>query len=70
MVGVDERLDDHSKGIMMRLRVSMRKFESSQATAADIEIAQAFERPNTCYLNRCGFSTLFGKVGDFTLGLW
>ena len=49
VVAVDEELD----GIFMRLRPSMEKFEVAQVDDAEIEIAQAFERPNTCYLNRC-----------------
>ncbi|KAF5386830.1 hypothetical protein D9615_001534 [Tricholomella constricta] len=52
VVGVDEELDKRSDGIHMQLRPSMRKFKVSQAETADIEIAQAFEHPNTCYLNR------------------
>ncbi|GLB34759.1 putative RNA polymerase [Lyophyllum shimeji] len=52
VVGVDEQLDKHPDGICMRLRRSMGKFKVSQAETADIEIAQAFEHPNTCYLNR------------------
>jgi len=30
----------------------MKKFENSQVVFADIEIAQSFEHPNPCYLNR------------------
>jgi RNA-dependent RNA polymerase len=52
VVGVDERLDGNPNGILMRLRPSMKKFENSQAVFADIEIAQSFEHPNNCYLNR------------------
>ncbi|KAF9469267.1 RNA dependent RNA polymerase-domain-containing protein [Collybia nuda] len=52
VVGVDTHLDGHPNGILMRLRGSMNKFESKQEGEADIEIAQAFERPMTCYLNR------------------
>ncbi|KAG5645067.1 hypothetical protein DXG03_007157 [Asterophora parasitica] len=52
VVAVDEQLDKRSDGIHMRLRPSMRKFQVSQAEMADIEIAQSFEHPNTCYLNR------------------
>ncbi|KAF8077751.1 RNA dependent RNA polymerase-domain-containing protein [Lyophyllum atratum] len=52
VVGVDEQLDKHPDGILMRLRKSMRKFDVSKAETADIEIAQSFEHPNTCYLNR------------------
>lgn len=49
VVAVDEQL----KGIQMCLRPSMGKFENKKAKEAEIEIAQAFERPVTCYLNRC-----------------
>ncbi|KAG6878981.1 hypothetical protein C0992_006116 [Termitomyces sp. T32_za158] len=52
VVGVDEQLDKLSSGIRMRLRKSMNKFAVSEAEEAEIEIAQSFERPNTCYLNR------------------
>ncbi|KAG5722151.1 putative RNA-dependent RNA polymerase 1 [Termitomyces sp. T112] len=52
VVGVDEQLDKLSAGIRMRLRKSMRKFSVSQVEWAEIEIAQSFEHPNTCYLNR------------------
>lgn len=48
MVVVDERL----KGVKMRLRPSMNKFTARDEALADIEIARAFERPGTCYLNR------------------
>ena len=37
----------------MRLRPSMKKFDTHDKDNAPIEIAQAFERPNNCYLNRC-----------------
>ena len=36
----------------MRLRPSMKKFDTNDDDNAPIEIAQAFGRPNTCYLNR------------------
>ena len=49
MVAVDERLE----GVLMRLRKSMDKFQGPEEESATIEIARAFERPNTCYLNRC-----------------
>lgn len=49
MVGIDPQLP----GIMMRLRKSMNKFQGPPTELAAIEIARAFERPNTCYLNRC-----------------
>ncbi|KAF8226752.1 RdRP-domain-containing protein [Tricholoma matsutake] len=52
VVAVDEQLDGNPNGILMRLRPSMKKFENSQAIFAPIEIAQSFEHPNTCYLNR------------------
>ena len=37
----------------MRLRPSMKKFDTNDEDNAPIEIAEAFERPNNCYLNRC-----------------
>ncbi|KAJ6618813.1 RNA dependent RNA polymerase-domain-containing protein [Mycena sp. CBHHK59/15] len=54
VVSVDEQLDKSGNGILMRLRPSMRKFDSDDVTAmnAEIEIAMAFEKPNTAYLNR------------------
>ncbi|KAJ6531309.1 RNA dependent RNA polymerase-domain-containing protein [Mycena capillaripes] len=54
VVAVDEELDKSPDGILMRLRPSMKKFESDDVTAmnAEIEIAMAFEKPNTAYLNR------------------
>ena len=55
VVAIDEQLDGNPDGILMRLRPSMKKFENSQAVFADIEIAQSFERPNNCYLNRYEF---------------
>ncbi|KAJ3536923.1 hypothetical protein NM688_g6770 [Phlebia brevispora] len=48
MVAVDEQLP----GIYMRVRESMNKFKGFTTDLASIEIARAFERPNTCYLNR------------------
>ena len=48
MVVVDWRLT----GVKMRLRKSMDKFQGPEEETATIEIARAFERPNTCYLNR------------------
>ncbi len=48
MVAVDDQLE----GIRMRLRESMNKFEGPKDDFAEIEIARAFERPGTCYLNR------------------
>ncbi|KAF4614826.1 hypothetical protein D9613_002724 [Agrocybe pediades] len=52
VVVVDETLGNHAGNIHMRLRPSMRKFEVKDNEIAPIEIAQAFELPNTCYLNR------------------
>nr|GAT54624.1 calcium:hydrogen antiporter [Mycena chlorophos] len=54
VVGVDSLLDDNPDGIHMRLRRSMRKFDSEdeQKENAEIEIAMAFEKPSTAYLNR------------------
>lgn len=48
MVSVDPLLE----GIIMRVRKSMVKFEGAFEDRASIEIARAFERPNTCNLNR------------------
>lgn len=48
MVMVDEEL----AGVRMRLRKSMNKFKGPSEEFPAIEIARAFERPNTCYLNR------------------
>ena len=48
MVSVDPQLE----GIMMRVRQSMIKFEGHFDGSASIEIAHAFERPTTCYMNR------------------
>ncbi|THU88603.1 RdRP-domain-containing protein [Dendrothele bispora CBS 962.96] len=50
VVSVDKELDKGN--IRMRLRDSMKKFESHMQAEADIEIARAFERPNRSYLNR------------------
>ncbi|KAJ7074173.1 RNA dependent RNA polymerase-domain-containing protein [Mycena amicta] len=54
VVSVDAQLDHHPGGIQMRLRPSMKKFESGieQKENAEIEIAMAFEKPSTAYLNR------------------
>ncbi|KAJ7578483.1 calcium:hydrogen antiporter [Mycena floridula] len=52
VVGVDRQLDNHPAGIQMRLRHSMKKFESKDVEEAHIEIARAFERPNMSYLNK------------------
>lgn len=56
VVAVDLELDRDPNGIRMKLRPSMRKFEDSRLAEADIEIARAFDRPNTSYLNRSEFS--------------
>lgn len=48
MLVVDERLD----GIRMRLRPSMRKFVVDNGDDAWLEIARAFDRPNSYALNR------------------
>jgi RNA-dependent RNA polymerase len=45
-------VDPHLEGIIMRVRKSMVKFEGAFEDRASIEIARAFERPTTCYLNR------------------
>jgi len=56
MVSVDEEMDANQDNspVIMRLRTSMKKFESTEEDSleADIEIARSFERPNTSYLNR------------------
>ncbi|KAF7337989.1 RNA-dependent RNA polymerase [Mycena venus] len=54
VVSVDDELDKRPDGILMRLRPSMKKFESDDfmAMSAEIEIAMAFEKPNIAYLNR------------------
>ncbi|KAH9484125.1 putative RNA-dependent RNA polymerase 2 [Psilocybe cubensis] len=52
VVAIDEELDKNESSIHMRLRPSMRKFEVTDNQVAPLEIAQAFELPNTCYLNR------------------
>lgn len=59
VVAVDEQLDLRKDGIQMCLRPSMNKFQAKEddIEIAPIEIAQAFEMPNTCYLNR--FVALF-----------
>ncbi|TFK34873.1 RNA dependent RNA polymerase-domain-containing protein [Crucibulum laeve] len=51
VVAVDEQLDNHPKGIQMRLRGSMRKFTKA-AESAFLEIAEAFQYPKSLYLNR------------------
>lgn len=52
VVFIDEELDRINNGIHMRLRGSMRKFIVKNDKKAPIEIAEAFEDPNTAYLNR------------------
>ncbi|KAF8639230.1 hypothetical protein AX17_001715 [Amanita inopinata Kibby_2008] len=52
MVSVDTKLDTTGGKIKMRLRESMRKFENSEVKMPEIEIAQSFQYPNACYLNR------------------
>ena len=48
MVAIDERLE----GIKMRLRPSMNKFKALDEEKGEIEIARAFDKPGTSYLNR------------------
>ncbi|KAH9930752.1 RdRP-domain-containing protein [Fomitopsis serialis] len=48
MVVIDERLE----GIKMRLRPSMNKFKALDEENGEVEIARAFDRPGTSYLNR------------------
>ncbi|KAJ7112452.1 RNA dependent RNA polymerase-domain-containing protein [Mycena crocata] len=54
VVSIDDQLDNNPDGILMRLRPSMKKFDSDDVEAmnAVIEIAMAFKKPNTAYLNR------------------
>lgn len=52
VVSVDPLLDKNPGGIQMRLRESMKKFDTKDDDNAPIEIAQAFENPINCYLNR------------------
>lgn len=52
VVAVDRELASDARGIHMRLRGSMKKFEHEEVAEAEIEIARAFERPNTTYMNR------------------
>jgi RNA-dependent RNA polymerase len=61
-VGVDIHLDGHPDGILMRLRKSMNKFDTKHEDLANIEIAQAFEHPNTCYLNRYCYIVDLGRT--------
>jgi len=52
VVAIDEQLDKRSDGILMRLRPSMRKFDVQDDEMALLEIAQTFQAPNICHLNR------------------
>lgn len=54
VVVVNPFLDKRGNGIQMQMRPSMGKFETKAADSeiAPLEIAQAFEQPNPCYLNR------------------
>ena len=61
VVAVDEQLDKRTDGIQMRLRPSMKKFDVD-SEIAPLEIAQAFEAPNTCYLNRFVEKSFFVRV--------
>ena len=65
VLAVDQQLDKDSRGIHMRLRLSMKKFDTNDDDNAPIEIAQAFGRPNTCYLNRCVVVQRHGSVSPF-----
>ena len=53
----------------MRLRPSMKKFDTKDDDNAPIEIAQAFEHPNTCYLNRCVAVQHHVSLSDIRTGL-
>lgn len=68
-MSVDTRLGQDSGGIHMRLRPSMKKFDTKDDDNAPIEIAQAFERPNTCYLNRCVAIQHSLSPSDIRIGL-
>ncbi|KAH9843166.1 RdRP-domain-containing protein [Rhodofomes roseus] len=48
MVAIDERLE----GVKMRLRPSMNKFRALDEEVGEVEIARAFDKPGTSYLNR------------------
>ncbi|KAH0583595.1 hypothetical protein H2248_009216 [Termitomyces sp. 'cryptogamus'] len=50
MLTVDTHLDE-TGGVRMRLRKSMKKFETSDEPA-ELEIVKAFDRPHGCYLSR------------------
>ncbi|KAF9526951.1 RNA dependent RNA polymerase-domain-containing protein [Crepidotus variabilis] len=52
VVAIDDELDKLDTGVHMRLRPSMRKFDVANDDVGILEIAQAFEKPNTAYLNR------------------
>ncbi|KAJ7633050.1 RNA dependent RNA polymerase-domain-containing protein [Roridomyces roridus] len=52
VVCIDYELDKRKDGIMMCLRPSMKKFDDATTMEAEIEIAKAFTKPNTAYLNR------------------
>lgn len=54
MVAVDEEMDKENTGIHMRLRPSMRKFDSKEEDMweADIEIARYFAYPNNMFTNK------------------
>ncbi|KAL1744025.1 RNA dependent RNA polymerase-domain-containing protein [Schizophyllum fasciatum] len=54
MVAVDEEMDKENTGIHMRLRASMRKFDSTEEAMweADIEIARHFAYPNNMFTNK------------------
>lgn len=59
VVAIDEQLDLRKDGIHMRLRKSMKKFDvrDEDTIEAPLEIANAFEVPGNCYLNRSVFSS-------------
>ncbi|KDR66410.1 hypothetical protein GALMADRAFT_216998 [Galerina marginata CBS 339.88] len=52
MVAIDKQLDKNQGEIEMRLRPSMKKFDVKDDSMAPLEIAQAFEKPGKCCLNR------------------
>ncbi|TRM55345.1 RNA dependent RNA polymerase-domain-containing protein [Schizophyllum amplum] len=56
MVAVDEEMDKDASGIHMRLRPSMRKFDSREEDMreADIEIARHFAYPNNVHQQNLG----------------
>lgn len=57
VVAIDEQLDLRKDGIHMRLRKSMKKFDvrDEDTIEAPLEIANAFEVPGNCHLNRLVF---------------